>query len=168
VDETNVNLGDDDDKTVARLTGLYNRRPLDTGEDISVVATDKRSLISMKSSWQNITLVPEEPVDSLAHIQGIVGEGTKTRVVFELFFHADGDSEAARVSFTVLIDGYSLSIFFDTSSYSNGDNIDGNIYTILDLIVEQTGTTENATVDDVDQVNFIAGDSGWLFKEKKK
>ena len=47
----------------------------------------------------------------------------------------DGDLEAAWVSFIVLIDGYSRSIFFDTSSYSNGDNIDGNIYTILDLIV---------------------------------
>jgi hypothetical protein len=150
---------------VARLTGLYNRRPLDTGEDISVVATDKRSLISLKSSWQNITLVPEEPVDSIAYIQCIAVEGFETRVVFEVFFYADGNSSATWISFIVLIDEYSWSNFFDNSTYSNGEDIEGNFYTILDLIDEQTSKAENATVDDVDQVYFIAGESGWLFKE---
>jgi len=89
VDETSVKFDDDEDKTMARVTGVYSRQPLDSIEVTNVVATDGRSLISLTSAGESIALITGEPGDSLAHIQGIAGEGPQKRVVFELDFHTD-------------------------------------------------------------------------------
>jgi len=79
------------------VTGLYSRQPLKGLEVVDVVATADRTLIPLTSAGQSITLVSDEPADSLARILGVAGEGPDQRTVFELDFHADGSFTYAQL-----------------------------------------------------------------------